>query len=103
MEEFGITFVIGLDSLALFFVLLTTFIMTVTILSTWDSIKTHIRLFYFSIFLIEAFLILSFSALDLFLFYFSFESIIVPMMLIIGVWGQRTRRIRHRASRLPEW
>jgi NADH-quinone oxidoreductase subunit M len=83
IPEFGITFCIGVDGLSLFFVLLTTFIMPVTILSTWESIKNDIRTCYVLFLSIEVFLVLSFSALDLFLFYFSFESVLIPMVLII--------------------
>jgi len=94
IPEFGITFCVGVDGLSLFFVLLTTFIIPVTILSTWESIKCDLKTFYISILLIEFFLILAFSSLDIFLFYFSFESVLIPMVLIIVLWGQRTRKIK---------
>lgn len=83
IPEFGITFCIGVDGLSLFFVLLTTFIMPVTILSTWESVKHDLKTFYVSLLLIEFFLILAFCSLDIFLFYFSFESVLIPMILII--------------------
>lgn len=94
MPEFGITFCIGVDGLSLFFVLLTTFIIPVTILSTWESVKHDLKTFYVSILCIEFFLILAFSSLDIFLFYLSFESVLIPMLLIIVLWGQRARRVK---------
>ena len=68
--------------------------MPVTIFSTWESVKYDLKTFYVSLFLIEFFLILAFSSLDIFLFYFSFESVLIPMVLIILLWGQRTRRVK---------
>jgi NADH:ubiquinone oxidoreductase subunit 4 (subunit M) len=75
-------YVLGLDGISLFFILLTTFIFPLCFLSTLKTVKRiDYILFMFSL---EFFLILSFSALDLFLFFVFFESILVPMFLLVG-------------------
>src|ERR1700743_3486381 len=75
--------VIGVDGISLFFVLLTTFIIPTCILASWDSIKTGIKYFLIAVFVV----------LDLLLFYICFESVLIPMFLIIGIWGARERKI----------
>lgn len=79
--------VVGVDGISLFFVLLTTFIIPICILSSWDSIKTGIKYFLMAFLILETLLIAVFVVLDLLLFYICFESILIPMFLIIGIWG----------------
>jgi len=85
--------VIGVDGISLFFVLLTTFIIPTCILASWDSIKTGIKYFLIAFLILETLLISVFVVLDLLLFYICFESILIPMFLIIGIWGARERKI----------
>lgn len=85
---------IGIDGISLFFIILTTFLIPLCILASWDSIVIHVKE-YMIAFLILEFLVLGvFSVLDLILFYVFYESVLIPMFLIIGVWGSRERRIR---------
>ncbi|KAG2195738.1 hypothetical protein INT47_004842 [Mucor saturninus] len=85
--------VVGVDGISLFFVLLTTFIIPICILSSWDSIKTGIKYFLIAFLILETLLIAVFVVLDLLLFYICFESVLIPMFLIIGIWGARERKI----------
>ena len=89
---------IGIDGISLFFVLLTTFIIPTCILASWDSIKTGMKYFLIAFLVLETLLISVFVVLDLLLFYICFESILIPMFLIIGIWGARERKIHCRLS-----
>jgi proton-translocating NADH-quinone oxidoreductase chain M len=86
------SFSFGLDGISLFFFILSTLLIFLCVLSIWNS-----RLFkeyLLSLLFINLFLLLIFSSLDLFLFYIFFEAILIPMFLIIGIWGSRERKIR---------
>ncbi|KAI8574878.1 hypothetical protein K450DRAFT_154893, partial [Umbelopsis ramanniana AG] len=85
--------VIGVDGISLFFVLLTTFIIPTCLLASWDSIKTGVKYFLIAFLILETLLIAVFVVLDLLLFYICFESVLIPMFLIIGIWGARERKI----------
>jgi NADH-ubiquinone oxidoreductase chain 4 len=84
---------LGLDGISIFFVLLTTFTIPICILSSWDSIKVGMESFLINFLILETLLIAVFVVLDLLLFYICFESTLIPMFLIIGVWGARERKI----------
>jgi len=84
-------FHVGIDGLSLFFIILTTFISTISILASWSSIHNNLKSFLISFLLLESFLIAVFIVLDLFLFYITFESCLIPMTLILGVWGYQKR------------
>jgi len=73
-------------------VLLTTFLMPICILCSWESITMRVRAFMVSFLLLEAMGIGVFCALDVIMFYIFFEGMLIPMYLIIGIWGG-TRRI----------
>lgn len=85
---------IGVDSLSLFFILLTTFTMPVCLAVGWQSIRKNIREYFVAFLLLEFFLLLVWVVKDLFLFYVFFESVLIPMFLVIGIWGSRERKIR---------
>lgn len=85
---------IGIDGLSLYFVLLTTFITPLCILASWDNIKTNIKSFLIAFLLMETLLIAVFVVLDLILFYIFFESVLIPMFLVVGIWGGSVTRIR---------
>ncbi len=87
-------FSLGIDGISLFFILLTTLLVFLCILISWTSVKTKIKEFFIAFLIMEFFLIGVFSILDLLLFYIFFESILIPMYLIVGVWGSRERKIR---------
>ena len=89
----NINIYIGLDGVSIFFVLLTTFLIPICFLAGWDSIKTHIKEYIICFLLLESFLNAVFSVLDIVVFYIFFESVLIPMFIIIGVWGSRERKI----------
>jgi proton-translocating NADH-quinone oxidoreductase chain M len=91
---YTLIFSLGIDGISLFFVLLTTLLVPICLLISWNNI-THFLKIYLVLFLIlEAMLIGVFCILDLLLFYIFFESVLIPMFLIIGVWGSRERKMR---------
>jgi len=83
----------GFDIISLFFIVLTTFLVVICILISWNTITTAIVPYFTLLILTEVLLINVFSALDLFYFYVYFESILIPMFIIIGVWGGQQRKI----------
>jgi len=84
----------GIDGISLFFILLTTLLTPLCILISWNSVKVNLKEFLIAFLVMEFFLIGVFSVLDLLLFYIFFESVLIPMYLIVGVWGSRERKIR---------
>lgn len=91
---FNFNFSLGIDGISLFFILLTTLLIFLCILISWTSVKVKIKEFLIAFLIMEFFLIGVFTILDLLLFYIFFESILIPMYLIVGVWGSRARKIR---------
>nr|WCH58031.1 NADH dehydrogenase subunit 4 [Hypnea brasiliensis] len=87
-------YIIGIDGISIFFILLTTFLVIICILISWSSVKHNTKDYLICFLLLEFFLIQVFSVLDILLFYIYFESVLIPMFLIIGVWGSRQRKIR---------
>nr|ATI20199.1 NADH dehydrogenase subunit 4 [Juglanconis oblonga]ATI20361.1 NADH dehydrogenase subunit 4 [Juglanconis oblonga]ATI20446.1 NADH dehydrogenase subunit 4 [Juglanconis juglandina] len=77
----------GIDGLSIYFVLLTTFIIPVTLLANWNSITDNVKTYTIIILLLETLLLGTFLALDLLLFYIFFESILIPLFLLIGIFG----------------
>jgi len=89
---FNLTFSCGLDGISIFFFWLTTLLIFLCILFVWK--EAFLKEYIINLLVIELLLLLVFSVLDLFLFYIFFEAILIPMYLIIGVWGSRERKIR---------
>jgi proton-translocating NADH-quinone oxidoreductase chain M len=85
---------LGVDGISLFFILLTTFLIPVCLLASWDAIKIYIREYSIAFLFLEAVLICVFTCLDVLFFYIFFEAVLIPMFLIIGIWGSRERKIR---------
>jgi NADH-ubiquinone oxidoreductase chain 4 len=85
---------IGIDGISLYFVLLTTFITPICILSNWYTIKHGMKSFLIAFLLLETLLIAVFVVLDIMLFYIFFESVLVPLFLIVGIWGGSEHRVR---------
>ncbi|MEN3950646.1 NADH-quinone oxidoreductase subunit M [Iodidimonas sp. SYSU 1G8] len=77
----------GVDGISMLFVILTTFLMPICILASWTSITKRVREYMIAFLLLETLMIGVFCALDLVLFYLFFEAGLIPMFLIIGVWG----------------
>jgi NADH-quinone oxidoreductase subunit M len=91
MTSFGIDYIVGIDGISLFLVLLTTFLMPIAILASW-SVRAKTKEYLVFMLLLETGMLGAFVALDLFLFYVFWEVMLVPMYFLIGVWGG-TRRI----------
>ena len=83
----GSTYAMGVDGISLLFVVLTAFLMPFCILASWESITTRLREYMIAFLVLETLMIGVFCALDLVLFYVFFEGGLIPMFLIIGVWG----------------
>ena len=90
----NINFTLGVDGISLFFVLLTTLLTLLCLLISWNSITFNVKEYVLSFLLMEFFLIGVFCVLDLLIFYILFESVLIPMFFIIGIWGSRERKIR---------
>lgn len=84
---------LGIDGISLFFLLLTTLLIPICILISWNNVHFNLKIYCILFLFIEFFLISVFLVLDLFLFYVCFESILIPMFLIVGIWGSRERKM----------
>lgn len=85
---------IGLDGISILFVILTTFLVPICILVGWCSIQKYQKEYIIAFLVLETFMLGVFCMLDLLLFYVFFESVLIPMFIIIGVWGSRQRKIQ---------
>ncbi|HEX9418093.1 MAG TPA: proton-conducting transporter membrane subunit, partial [Methylomirabilota bacterium] len=91
MPTLGVSYHLGVDGISLLLVLLTTFLMPLVLLSSWHSIERRWKEFAITMLLLETGMLGVFVALDLFLFYIFWEAMLVPMYLIIGIWGGTNR------------
>jgi NADH-quinone oxidoreductase subunit M len=91
IPQFGIRYEVGIDGISLWLVLLTTALMPVAILSSFKAIEKREKEYYISLLLLEAAMIGALVALDVFLFYVFWEAMLIPMFLLIGVWGGQNR------------
>ena len=83
----AITYAMGVDGISLPFVILTTALMPISILASWTAIQFRVRDYMVAFLILETLMVGTFCALDLVLFYLFFEGGLIPMFLIIGVWG----------------
>ena len=84
---------LGIDGISLFFILLTILLIPICLLASWTAIKENLKEYLSAFLLIEFLLINAFCVLDVLLFYIFFESILIPMFLVIGIWGSRERKV----------
>jgi NADH-quinone oxidoreductase subunit M len=84
---YNISYHLGIDGISLFMVLLTTFLMPLCIACSWEAIHKRVAEFMIAFLLLEMFVVGVFASLDLLLFYVFFEGGLIPMYIIIGVWG----------------
>jgi len=91
IKSFGVQYSMGIDGISLFLVLLTTFSCMVVYLSTWTAIEKHVKEFNISLLILQTAMIGVFCALDFVLFYIFWELMLIPMYLLIGVWGGARR------------
>jgi len=87
----GLVYKLGVDGFSIPFVLLTTFLMPFSILASWESITKRVAEYMIAFLVLETLMIGVFCALDLVLFYLFFEGGLIPMFLIIGIWGGKRR------------
>ena len=85
--EYGFDYRMGVDGISLFFVLLSTFLTPLCILASWQAIQTRVKEFMIAFLVLETMMVGMFCALDLVLFFVFFEGVLIPMFVIIGVWG----------------
>ena len=83
----GISYEVGVDGISLLLIVLTTFLMPLTVLSAWDSVHERSREFLICLLFLESGMVGVFAAVDLFLFYVFWEATLIPMYFLIGVWG----------------
>jgi NADH:ubiquinone oxidoreductase subunit 4 (subunit M) len=88
----NLSFSFGLDGISIFFFVLTSLLIFLCILFIWN--ERLLKEYAMNLLLIELLLLLVFSVLDIFLFYIFFEAILIPMFVLIGIWGSRERKIR---------
>ncbi|MBF0189806.1 MAG: NADH-quinone oxidoreductase subunit M [Magnetococcales bacterium] len=91
LPEYGIAYRMGVDGISLPFVLLTTFLTPICLLASWESVQKRVREYLMAFLALESFVVGVFCALDFILFYVLWEAMLIPMFLIIGVWGGPNR------------
>jgi NADH-quinone oxidoreductase subunit M len=87
----GLTYKMGVDGISFPFVVLTAFLMPFCIAASWESIDKRVKEYFIAFLVLETLMIGVFSALDIVLFYLFFEGGLIPMFIIIGVWGGKRR------------
>jgi NADH-quinone oxidoreductase subunit M len=85
--EWGISYFIGIDGISLLLLLLTTLLTVLCVLSSWESIKDRVKEYFITFLFLETAMIGTLCALDLVLFYVFWELMLIPMYLLIGIWG----------------
>ncbi len=93
IPEYGITYYLGIDGISLFLILLTTLLTFVSVMACWKDIQDKVKEFMICLLFLETGMIGVFGSLDLFLFYVFWEVMLIPMYLLIGIWGNPKRRI----------
>jgi len=91
VPTYNISYHLGLDGISVLFVLLTTLLTPVCILASWESVKDRVKEYMIAFLILETMMIGMFAALDIVIFYIFFEAVLIPMFLIIGVWGGQRR------------
>lgn len=93
IKDWGISYKLGIDGISLFLLLLTTFLGPIVVLACWEDIKVRVKEFMICLLFLQIGMIGVFVSLDLFLFYVFWEIMLIPMYLLIGVWGNPARRL----------
>ena len=91
LPEFGVSYIMGVDGISVLFVLLSTLLTPICILASWESVQSRVREYMIAFLILETMMVGMFCALDFILFYVFFEAVLIPMFLIIGVWGGARR------------
>ena len=93
LPSIGIKYYLGVDGISLFMLMLTAFLTPICVVASWTDIKFRLKEFLFCLLLLETAILGVFVALDLFLFYIFWEIMLIPMALLILVWGNPARRV----------
>ena len=91
LPEFGIAYIMGVDGISILFILLSTLLTPICILASWESVQSRVREYMVAFLILETMMVGMFAALDFMLFYIFFEAVLIPMFLIIGIWGGARR------------
>ncbi|MEJ2014518.1 MAG: NADH-quinone oxidoreductase subunit M [Limibacillus sp.] len=91
IPSFGIAYQVGVDGISMLFVLLSTLLTPLCILASWESVTRRVKEYMIAFLVLETFMVGMFCALDFVTFYIFFEAVLIPMFLIIGVWGGQRR------------
>jgi len=91
LPDYGVSYQMGVDGISVLFVLLSTVLTPLCILASWESVQTRVREFMVAFLVLETMMVGMFCALDFVVFYIFFEAVLIPMFLIIGVWGGARR------------
>jgi NADH-quinone oxidoreductase subunit M len=91
VPSLGITYALGVDGLSLLFIFLTALLGWICVLASWRSIESKVKEFMICLLVMQSLMLGVFAALDFFLFYVFWEAMLIPMYLIIGVWGGKDR------------
>jgi NADH-quinone oxidoreductase subunit M len=92
ISSFGVSFSFALDGLSLLMILLTAFLGLLAVLTSWNEIQYRVGFYYFNLLWVIAGITGVFLTMDLFLFYFFWEVMLIPMYFLIGIWGHENRR-----------
>ena len=87
LPSLGISYHMGIDGISLFFVILSTFLTPICVLASWKAITMRVKEYMIAFLVLETMMIGTFAALDFVMFYIFFEAVLIPMFIIIGVWG----------------
>jgi NADH-quinone oxidoreductase subunit M len=91
IPSLGISYHLGVDGISMLFVILSTFLTPICILASWDAIQNRVKEYMVAFLVLETLMVGMFCALDFVLFYVFFEAVLIPMFLIIGIWGGGNR------------
>src|SRR5215470_13611199 len=84
---YNIRYFMGVDGISMLFVLLSTLLTPICVLASWEAIRTRVKEYMIAFLVLDTLMVGTFCALDFVLFYMFFEGVLIPMFLIIGVWG----------------
>jgi len=87
LPEYGVGYHMGVDGISVLFVLLSTALTPICVLASWEAIETRVREYMIAFLILETMMVGMFAALDFIVFYVFFEAVLIPMFLIIGIWG----------------
>lgn len=91
LPSLGLQYTMGVDGISLFFIMLSTALTPICILASWHSIQKRVKEYMIAFLVLETLMVGTFAALDIFLFYIFFEAVLIPMFIIIGIWGGERR------------